>query len=238
MYGLVYNDFVILTQETWNTRMFNSVLEEECGVTTRLLLSDEKNVPIVFNSNTKILKVVDIKPDYNSKIEWLDGPYYKISNFIANNRIKWLDGPYYEISNFIASNWIVKPLDLNIAKGNLLDKLPALRYNKEIKNIKIQVQDKIVTINTSRENRAIFATKLLSINDSEINFKFAEGWMSLKREDFQNIVSQIDQTVQDAFDWEISKSNEINACSTLEQIDLIEIYPRALEPQPMIPPGA
>ena len=121
MYAIVHNNFVILTQPNWNTRMFTNILAEECNVERRILLADEQNVPIILNENTKILKVSVTTPEYNPKIEWLDGPIFDIQENIVN------------------ANYTVKPLDLIIAKGNLISKLPSIRYEKEKKNIDIQI---------------------------------------------------------------------------------------------------
>ena len=86
--------------------MFNNVLAEECGVSKRVYVADEENVPLIFNEDTKILKYFDLKPNYNGRTEWIDGPVYEITN------------------NHVVGNYVVKPLDLDIAKGNLKNQLP------------------------------------------------------------------------------------------------------------------
>ena len=210
MYAIVHNNFVILTQPNWNTRMFTNILAEECNVERRILLADEQNVPIILNENTKILKVGVTTPEYNPKIEWLDGPIFDIQENIVN------------------ATYAVKPLDLTIAKGNLIDKLPALRYEKEKKSIDIKIQDLNINISTDRETRAIFTNKLLAIGENTINFKFKEGWLNLTKTDLEYIIQQIDFAVQEAFDWELSKTNEINSCKTLEEINNIVLIKQEL----------
>jgi len=80
MYALVHQNQVILTQGNWNPIMFNNVLAEECGVSKRVYVADEENVPLIFNEDTKILKYFDLKPNYNGRTEWIDGPVYEITN--------------------------------------------------------------------------------------------------------------------------------------------------------------
>lgn len=203
MYAIVHNNFVILTQPNWNTRMFTSILEEECNIQRRILLADENTLPLIINENTKIVRVINNTPEFNPKIEWLDGPNYTITD-----------------ENVVA-NYVVKSLAIDIAKGNLIDKLPALRYEKEKKNINITLQNTNLNISTDRETRALFTNKLLAIGDETINFKFKEGWFNLTKADLEYIIQQIDFAVQEAFDWELSKTNEINACKTLEEINNI-----------------
>ena len=215
MYAIVHNNFVILTQPNWNTRMFTSILEEECGINRRILLADEQTLPMILNENTKILKVYLNTPEYNPKIEWLDGPNYTVTE------------------DNVVANYTVKPLDLTIAKGNLIDKLPALRYEKEKKSIDITVQDLNLNISTDRETRATFTNKLLAIGNNSINFKFKEGWLNLSKADLEYIIQQIDFAVQEAFDWELSKTNEINSCKTLEEINNIVLVKTITPKLPM-----
>ena len=215
MYAIVHNNFVILTQPNWNTRMFTSILEEECGINRRILLADEQTLPMILNENTKILKVYLNTPEYNPKIEWLDGPNYTVTE------------------DNVVANYTVKPLDLTIAKGNLIDKLPALRYEKEKKSIDITVQDLNLNISTDRETRSTFTNKLLAIGENTINFKFQEGWLNLSKADLEYIIQQIDFAVQEAFDWELSKTNEINSCKTLEEINNIVLVKTITPKLPM-----
>jgi len=215
MYAIVHNNFVILTQPNWNTRMFTSILEEECGINRRILLADEQTLPMILNENTKILKVYLNTPEYNPKIEWLDGPNYTVTE------------------DNVVANYTVKPLDIIIAKGNLIDKLPALRYEREKKSIDITVQDLNLNISTDRETRSTFTNKLLAIGENTINFKFQEGWLNLSKADLEYIIQQIDFAVQEAFDWELSKTNEINSCKTLEEINNIVLVKTITPKLPM-----
>lgn len=213
MYAIVNNGFVVLTQSKWNSRMFTSVLLEDCGIDQKVLLSDEAKVPWEIDQNTKIIKVSDIKPDFNSKTQWLDGPTYTI------------------IDNVAVASYEVKDLDLSIAKGNLKSLLPAIRYGKENKIIQVAVDSQTVSVSTDRENRAVLTSKILSVGTQDLfSWKFPEGWVSVNQADLENIVYQINIIVQQAFDWELSKMNEIDACASLAEIDAVEIYDVVVDP--------
>ena len=153
----------------------------------------------------KILPCREIYPSYNLKIEWLSGPIFQIDE------------------NLVIATYEAKPLDLDIAKGNLIDKLPSARYAKEVQSINIELNDLVLTISTDRETRAVYANKLIGMGENTINWKFPEGWLTLNKADLEYIIQQIDLAVQEAFDWELSKLNEIKVCKTLEEIDKIVI---------------
>jgi len=153
----------------------------------------------------KILPCREIYPSYNLKIEWLSGPIFQIDE------------------NLVIATYEVKPLDLDVAKGNLIDKLPSARYAKEVQSINIELNDLVLTIITDRETRAVYANKLIGMGENTINWKFPEGWLTLNKADLEYIIQQIDLAVQEAFDWELSKLNEIKVCKTLEEIDRIVI---------------
>lgn len=213
MYAIVHNDYVILTQPKWNSRMFTNVLLEDCEIDRKILLSDEVNVPLIVDENTKILKVFETKPDYNSKIQWLEGPYYTI------------------VDNVVLGSYVIKDLDLDIAKGNLKSLLPAIRYDKENKFVEVTIDNQIFTVSTDRDNRAILASKLLSItSEDSFSWKFNEGWATINQTILENIILQINTVVQNAFDWELSKINEIDACTTLAELDLVQIHDVVIEP--------
>lgn len=271
MYAIVYENSVILTQPKWNPKMFNSVLEDECGIQTNLTLSDELKVPIIFEfekpeqKQTGIEEILSevqkeeqkpvIDPETGEQLVdaennlvfetvlvteplVLQKPIFetvmeiKIAKILQyrenlpphNIKIEWLFGPIYDIQeNLVIGNYEIKPLNLDIAKSYLLDKLPAARYEKETKQIDVFLQGLKLAINTDRDTRAIYANKLLGMGENTINWKFSEGWLSVNKADLEYIIQQIDFAVQEAFDWELSKMNEIKVCKTLEDIDKIVI---------------
>lgn len=205
MYALVYQNQVILTQGNWNPIMFNNVLNEECNVQKRVYVADEANVPLVFNEDTKIVRFFDVKPNYNNRTEWVDGPIYEITE------------------NHVVASYVVKPLDISIAKGNLKQQLPELRYNKEIQFVKLSVQDRTVLMKTDRETRSILSANILAIGDGYVNWKFENEWLQLTKSDLLSLLEQLNFQTQEAYDWEYSKLLEIDNCQTLDDINKISM---------------
>lgn len=206
MYALVHKTQVIMTQPFWNSRMFTVCLDEDLGIKRRVLLAEEDDVPLQIDQDTRIVRYYEFKPDYNSKIEWLDGPIYQF------------------VEDTVVASYNKRPLELSIAKENLKKLLPEARYGKEVKRHTLELSSGLQTISLDRETRSALAQKLQTIGDSTVNWKFEHGWEQLSKSDIESIVSQIDQYVQEAYDWEYSKTIEIDNCQTLEEIDEIKIY--------------
>jgi hypothetical protein len=206
MYALVHKTQVIMTQEYWNSRMFTVCLEEDLGIKRRVLLAEEDDVPLQIDEDTRILRHYVFKPDYNEKIEWLDGPIYDI------------------VENTVVASFTKKPLELSIAKDNLKKLLPQARYAREVKRHSIELLSGVKNFMVDRETRTALAQKLQTIGDSTVNWKFEHGWEQLSKSDIEMVLAQIDQSVQDAYDWEYAKTLEIENCQTLDEIDAIKVY--------------
>ncbi len=80
----------------------------------------------------------------------------------------------------------------------------------------------------------MLASKLSAAPDSH-NFKFLSGWLEVSTENLQYIVSEIDKVVQAAFDWELAKIQEIDACETIDEV--YDVIVREL-PEEIQPPVA
>jgi hypothetical protein len=50
--------------------------------------------------------------------------------------------------------------------------------------------------------------------------------VNLNRSDIEYVLSQIDKSVQAAFNWELAKVNEIDACTTLDEINAVIVIPQ------------
>ena len=213
-YAIVHKENVVQTLTKFNTRMINSILKEELELDITVFLPDEDKIPWTINEDTKILPIVEIRPEYNSKIEELAGPNWEIYDPETNTRP--------EFDKFVAiATYTVKPLLLEIAQANLKQQLSSERKLREIKIVKLTVQGQEVTVSTDRESRAVFATKLLSTGDETVRWKFPELWMELSKADLEFILGEMDRVVQAAFDWEFSKLEEIESAQNHEQIDAI-----------------
>jgi hypothetical protein len=72
-------------------------------------------------------------------------------------------------------------------------------------------------VSTSREERLLLASKLAAAPGPH-NFKFKNTWLEVTTEQLQTIVSGIDVKVQEAFDWELAKLQEIDTCVTIDDV--------------------
>jgi hypothetical protein len=138
------------------------------------------------------------------------------------------------------------PLNIEIAKGNLKQEVAYERYSKENVDLVLSlpfsppayVPDSLtvgadflpagrtIAIKTDKATRSLLASKLPSLGDQYINWKLQDGWANLNRSDIEYILSQIDKSVQAAFNWELAKVNEIDACTTLDEINAVIVIPQ------------
>ena len=97
-------------------------------------------------------------------------------------------------------------------------RLPDIRRQKETQIIDVTINDTIVQVSTSREERVSFVSKLVS-SPGPHNFKFENNvWLQITTTELEYVISQIDAKVQEAFDWEYTKVQEIDACETGEDV--------------------
>ena len=77
---------------------------------------------------------------------------------------------------------------------------------------------------TTREERLILASKVASEPQSH-NYKFGNTWLEVTKENLQYIIGEIDKVVQEAYDWELAKLQEIDSCETIDDVYNVEIAP-------------
>lgn len=205
MFVIVHQGYVISGPKKWNKKGFEEVLVEDCEVEYTLETRNDSNLPIVINEDTKILPVVALaEPNYNAKIQRLDGPYWNFYDDRAEM--------YFTVGN----------LEVDAVRNKLKEIVANNRYVYEVKGIKVEVQGNLVTIDTARGSRDIFFSALISMGDSEtINWKFPEMWLTVTKSDMTTIVAAGKQHIQDCFTWEQNKSIEIDAATSLEELDAI-----------------
>ena len=205
-YVLVHNGFVINGPRAWNYRSFESSLEEDCEITYKLPMSKDDEEIITIDDNTKIYAAELVYPDYNPKIEYPHGPFWDFSSGKAIGTFQVLQTP------------------IELIKNTLKEKIAAVRWNKEVNGFKTTVQGTEVFINTARENRNAFVQRYVLMQENEtIQWKFVETWVSLSKAEIGEIASAVASHIQAQFDWEVSKQVEIDACTTAEELDAINL---------------
>lgn len=206
MYAITENDNIILGPVNWNHRFFNSVIEDDTGVVVNITPDTKNNLPFEFE-NIKIRPVQIINEELrNPKIQKLNGPFWTFYPDRAE------------------AKWIVIDKPIELVKYELSNSITNERYNKETAGFKTTIQGQEVFIDTSRGNRDIFFQKLLMMEDTDtVNWKFPETWLTLTKSDLGTIVQLGANHIQSCFDWEVQKLTEINNCTTLEELDQIDL---------------
>ena len=206
MFALVNDKELILGPIEFNHRLINSSLEEDLEVDYKVSPSDYLNVPIVITEKIKILNVLEDKPECDSRCEELI--LYKYEVLDAEVML------YYE----------KKSIDLNIIKQKYKDVISNERWKTENYGHIIFVLDgEEIKVSTSRENRISLVNKL-AIGTSPYKFKFENSWFEVTSEHLREILSKIDEKIQQIFDWEFEKMQEIDNCTSIEELDQIDYF--------------
>lgn len=216
MYALIHNSQLILGPIQWNYRLINGELED-LEVDAKVSPRDYENVPFTFDENTYLIPAVQ-------NIEQYDGRFQSVGNFdweiIKENDVPVRVEMTYPISN--------KTLDQ--IKQEYKSQLPDIRRQKETQIIDVTLGETTVQVSTSREERLSFVSKLVS-SPGPHNFKFENDvWLQITATELEYVISQIDAKVQEAFDWEYSKVQEIDACETGEDVYNVIIVEPVEEP--------
>lgn len=207
-------DEVLLGPIEWNPRFIASVLQTDLDLPFKPDVKevDKNRVPYEILPNVWARPVVPVVPEYDSKTQFLVGPYwsYTENEAIAEYR------PEYK--------------NLDLVKTELKQDLAAERYRKEVAGVKTTIQDVEVTVDTNRGDRDVFVQKFLLMGENDtVEWKFPEGWLTLTKSDLGAVVAAGVAHVQGAFSWELSKTLEIDAATTHEELMMVEIVEKKEE---------
>jgi hypothetical protein len=207
--ALVHNNSLILGPMGFNVRYINSELEN-LEIEERISPQSYVNLPIHFSDNlTHLLPLEKNVPNHDLK-------YQNIGNF-SWEVIKENNVPVKVLLNY---SIVDKPVE--DVKEFFKREVSSIRKEKENKNILITINDVQIETSTSREERILLSSKLSSSVGS-YNFKFKNSWLEITPQELQYILSEIDKVVQSAFDWELSKFQEIDACKTIDDVYNVKI---------------
>ena len=202
--ALIHNNSLVLGPMGFNVRMINSELEE-LEVEERITPQSYTDLPIHFTDNlTHLLPLEKEVPSHDPK-------YHNVGNFTWS--IVEENGTPTKVS-------LIYPItDKTLEEVKELRKQEVSPYRREKENatIAVSVNDTAVEVSTSREERILLASKL-SAAPGPHNFKFQNTWLEVTTEELQYILNQIDVKVQEAFDWELAKLQEIDACETIDDV--------------------
>ena len=212
MYALINGQELLLGPISFNYRMINSVLEEELEVDFRVTSQDYQSVPLSFTEDIKILPARNEVPEYDTRFQTVSQTSHEITD------------------TEVVFNYGVSDKPLEQIKEEYKAAVAPERWNKENTTVTVTINDNEITVSTSRDNRLSIVSKLLS-GDGPYNFKFNDGvWEEISKTDLQTILTEIDTVVQAAFDLELAKLAEIDACENGEAVYAVVIVP------PVVPP--
>jgi hypothetical protein len=215
MYALINGQELLLGPISFNYRMINSVLEEDLEVEFRVTSQDYQSVPLSFTEDIKILPARNEVPEHDPRFQSVS----QTSHTITDTEVVFV--------------YTVTDKSLEQIKTEYKTAVAPERWNKENTTVTVTINDNEITVSTSRDNRLSIVSKLLS-GDGPYNFKFDDGvWVEISKTDLQTILTEIDTVVQAAFDWELAKLAEIDACENGEAVYAVVIVPPV--EQPVIP---
>lgn len=217
MYALVHKERVLVGPMKWNRGLFEGALAriKVSGHVPRLA-PDADKLPIVYDADTKIMPARYETPDHNTRIQRTYGPFWTFDNDIA------------------VGTFAIKDKEIEFVKADLKNEAAAERYRREVAGTTMDLKGTTVSLDTSRDGRNVFIQKYSIMADNEtINWKFPEGWLNITKTELGSVVAAGAAYIQEQFDWEAAKATEIDACTTLTELDAVEIVPP--EPQPELP---
>lgn len=223
MRALIHDERVVITFDKWHIGRINAELLD-LGIDYVVYPSQEADV-LIINENTRIIPLVENYPPINRVIETYGGPEWVIEQ------------------DKVIANYHLVPLQLEIAKHNLLMNAASLRYKHQNSFIKIPMKyasvknlpselvlEKeflpvayMVTIQTDQITKSNLMVKYNAIGDKYVNWKFTHGWVSLGKDDIGYILNAMDKYIQKLFDIELELSNSINSATSLNDLLNIDI---------------
>lgn len=202
--ALINNNSLILGPMGFNVRYINSELED-LEVEERISPQSYTDLPIHFSDNeTHLVLIEKVVPENDTK-------YHNIGNFT------WEITKENDVPVKVLLTYPIIDKTLEEVKELRKQEVSPYRREKENTTISVNLNGTSVEVSTSREERLLLASKLAA-SPGPHNFKFKNTWLEITTEQLQTIVSEIDVKVQEAFDWELSKLQEIDACETIESV--------------------
>ena len=207
--ALIHNNSLELGPMGFNVRMINSELEE-LEVEERISPQSYTDLPIHFSDNlTHLLPLERNTPAYDPK-------YHNVGNF-GWEIIKENDVPVKVLLTYPITEKTLEEVK-NIRK----QEVSPYRREKENTIITLTINETAVEVSTSRDERLLLASKLAA-SPGPHNYKFYNTWLEITTVELQYILNQIDIKVQEAFDWELGKLQEIDACLTIDDVYAVVI---------------
>jgi hypothetical protein len=214
--ALIHNNSLELGPFGLNVRYINEELEE-LEVEERISPQSFSSLPIHFSDGlTHLVPTERVIPEHDAK-------YHNVGNFT------WEIVKENDIPVKVVFTYPIIDKTLEEVKNIRKQEVAPVRREKENTIITLTVNGTQVEVSTSREERLLLASKLAA-SPGPHNFKFQNTWLEITTEELQTIISEIDAVVQAAFDWELAKLQEIDAC-----VEIDDVYAVVIKEQPPKP---
>jgi hypothetical protein len=211
--ALIHNNLLELGPFGLNVRYINEELEE-LEVEERISPQSFSSLPIHFSDGlTHLLPTERVIPEHDLK-------YQNVGNFT------WEIITEDEVPVKVVFTHPIIDKTLEEVKTIRKQEVAPVRREKENTTITLTLNNTQVEVSTSREERLLLASKLAA-SPGPHNFKFQNTWLEITTQELQTIISEIDAVVQAAFDWELAKLQEIDAC-----VEIDDVYAVVIREQP------
>jgi len=213
MYALIQNNEIKVGPRNWRYYFFKQYLDDNSLDSTLLPITEPSDRKVI-TEHWKIIPITELDtPEYDPFFEQLAGPYWTLYD------------------EYITGYYTVADLSVDASKSKLKEIVTDTRYKVEIGGCDFTFPDSTeVRLYTTREDRGVYlqAYQIMS-DDQSIVFKF-EGsvFKSVTRDELGMIVATGAAHIQAAFDWESQLYSEIDDCTTIEELKLVDLtYPES-----------
>lgn len=208
-YLLVQNrQTVILGPITWRQRFIQSEINElveEGELSTMFTVPATEQGYIDIGDGFELIPAELITPNYDVIYQHLAGPFWVFDN------------------NTATGSYTVHDLDINIVKGHLKQVVANERYRKQ--NLGITVTMAGVNFNVGTDVNTVnqFVSLAATTGNNTINYKSPTGFILATGTDIQLVADQINTYIQSQFNWELDIITQIDAASSVEELQAIVI---------------
>lgn len=204
MYALIYNNEIKVGPREWNKRVFEFEYNILTNQTANLPSEWTSTEVITIDANTSIVPVYHTDDEYNPKIEQPAGPTLTVYADHVDAHMGKVDK------------------DINQVKAELKAVVATLRYEKEISGVDVNGMH----VMTDRSSQAMLsgATNYVNLSPlATINWKAADGtWSEINQVQVEAMALAVAGHVQSCFSQEMTYNGQIDACTTLAELDALE----------------
>jgi hypothetical protein len=208
LYAVVHKSRVVAGPMAWNQKFFTTVLKLRHRIEANIPGRPPTGMPWVIDDQTSVHEVEEIRPPMDALTEFLQGPTWDFSQPV------------------IVGTYEAVPQPMESARNNFRAIAMEERYRRETGGVKVTIQGRELTADTSREGRHIFIQKFLLMREIDtVNWKFPEGWITLTKAELGAVVQAGASHIQASFDWEKQINSQIDAAQNGAELYAIEIVP-------------